>query len=222
MDYRPPLKPTTKREAIKAIDAECMDIMARKNKDYGNDNIGRFGLMGIVVRLNDKLERLIQLTDPCRQGGPAVKDESIRDTMLDARNYAEIALLFMDGNWGLPWDEINTPVHKPPVSRDPDAPCPLARDGRHNWKIDGAGAQHCLNCKAVRRDFCPPHSWKRFDGVEVCVICGMYREQLQKTCRHKTKWQTDHGTHICEDCGKEISSIEVWDHPGPCEYEPGG
>lgn len=101
--YVHPILPNpTKQSAIETIDAECMDIMRRKNKDYGQDNIGKFGVYGVVVRMNDKLERIINLVKrPDYEG--AVVDESLEDTLLDLRNYAVITLLLLREQWDLPW-----------------------------------------------------------------------------------------------------------------------
>jgi len=64
---------------------------------YGSKAIGRFGLFGIVVRLSDKLERLITLTS---QPSTATDDESIDDTLRDIAGYAIIALILRSGKWG--------------------------------------------------------------------------------------------------------------------------
>lgn len=63
--------------------------MEMKNKDYGADsdpfrNFREFGLLGILVRLSDKLARLRTFTE---RGELSVKDESVTDTIIDARNY---------------------------------------------------------------------------------------------------------------------------------------
>jgi len=64
---------------------------------YGKDAVGRFGLYGVVVRMNDKMERLINLTT--RQDVPS-NDESIDDTLKDIAGYAIIALILRSGKWG--------------------------------------------------------------------------------------------------------------------------
>lgn len=60
-----------------------------KNQDYGaNDdpfrNFRAFGSFGILVRLSDKLARILTYTE---RGELTVKDESVTDTVLDAINY---------------------------------------------------------------------------------------------------------------------------------------
>jgi len=64
---------------------------------YGKDAVGRFGLYGVVVRMNDKMERLINLTS---KPSTITDDESIDDTLRDIAGYAIIALILRSGKWG--------------------------------------------------------------------------------------------------------------------------
>ena len=48
---------------------------------------------GILVRMSDKMQRLISLTRPGTI--QKVKDESIEDTVVDLRNYADYLLAFV-------------------------------------------------------------------------------------------------------------------------------
>ena len=68
-----------------------------KSQAYGAKAIGRFGLHGIVVRMSDKIERLITLsTNP----HTTTDDESIDDTLRDLAGYAINALILRQGKWG--------------------------------------------------------------------------------------------------------------------------
>lgn len=63
--------------------------MAKKNEDYGANedpfrNFRAFGEFGILVRLSDKLARILTYVE---RGQLTVKDESVTDTLLDAINY---------------------------------------------------------------------------------------------------------------------------------------
>ena len=80
------------------ITKEGRDLFARKANDYGGtlDNISMTGLSGIAVRLVDKIARLHSLTNGVEQ---KVKDESIRDTLIDISNYGKIGVLLLDGVW---------------------------------------------------------------------------------------------------------------------------
>lgn len=74
-------------------------VMVGKNSDYALEDYPYKNLEstaaftrvsteeGILVRMGDKMSRLGVLLDPSNSG-PAVKDESIDDTLLDLINYA--------------------------------------------------------------------------------------------------------------------------------------
>lgn len=82
-------------ERHQAILDTMHDTFVRKNQDYGNsfhDLYQEFGLTSSIIRLQDKLSRLKTLSKQEAQ----VKDESIRDTLLDLANYAVMTILEMD------------------------------------------------------------------------------------------------------------------------------
>ena len=53
---------TTFEQAIDLVLTEMRDTMVRKQKDYGPGNIADMGELGLVVRVNDKMARLKNLT----------------------------------------------------------------------------------------------------------------------------------------------------------------
>src|SRR5512139_2107405 len=61
-----------------------------KQSDYGSRNISSFGTFGVVVRMNDKFERIKNLFSK-RRKRPV--NESIRDSFRDIANYALIAYM---------------------------------------------------------------------------------------------------------------------------------
>lgn len=69
---------------------EVKNTLLRKREDYGDyrNTIGRFGLKGIVVRLTDKMERLINLT----WGNHPPNYETLYDTLLDIAGYAVLGM----------------------------------------------------------------------------------------------------------------------------------
>ena len=74
---------------------EIHDTYKRKNADYGNsfgEQFNEYGLLSAVIRLDDKMRRLKQLLKNEAQ----VKDESIRDTLLDLANYAIMTIMELD------------------------------------------------------------------------------------------------------------------------------
>ena len=81
----------------KAICTELSELYARKNNDYGDAFHLSFieeGMAMARIRLGDKLDRFKTLTkDPDSQN---VKDESVRDTLIDLANYAIMTVMEMD------------------------------------------------------------------------------------------------------------------------------
>ena len=73
---------------MKQIQAEGLELFIRKNADYG-DSYKQYGLIGVLVRLQDKINRCLNIT----KNGISVKDESLRDTLIDLHNYAAMALM---------------------------------------------------------------------------------------------------------------------------------
>ena len=69
-------------------------LYEKKNADYGDSfskTFDEFGLTSSAVRLNDKMERFKKLIKQEAQ----VKDESIKDTLLDLANYAVLTIVEM-------------------------------------------------------------------------------------------------------------------------------
>lgn len=85
-----------KREKIfRQICAEMISVYHDKNLDYGNsfgESVEEFGLTAAVVRIGDKYRRLKSLV--AKQ--PRVKDESVKDTLLDMANYAIMTLIELE------------------------------------------------------------------------------------------------------------------------------
>lgn len=68
------------------------DLFIQKNSDYGN-SFEDFTFLGIIIRLNDKINRLLSLT--CNDVNK-VKDESVMDTINDLYNYTVISLMYRE------------------------------------------------------------------------------------------------------------------------------
>ena len=56
-----PNKPVTFEQAMARLNAECDQIMIKKQLDYGNLNIAIWDVLGVAVRLTDKVMRLREL-----------------------------------------------------------------------------------------------------------------------------------------------------------------
>jgi hypothetical protein len=74
------------------IQAEALQLFINKNADYG-DAFAEFGVIGVLMRIEDKIKRSIHITE---RGVNLVPDEKIRDTLLDLHNYAAMALMLLD------------------------------------------------------------------------------------------------------------------------------
>lgn len=85
-------------------------LLSSKQHDYGHKNIDRFGIQGIVVRLNDKYERLanLEFTRQFAAKGntilPRVNESKI-DTLMDIVGYCVIGLMVLDDTFRLELSE---------------------------------------------------------------------------------------------------------------------
>jgi hypothetical protein len=70
-------------------------VFDKKQRDYGSQNISKFGELGVLVRMSDKLERLINLIQKKREAS----NESIEDSYLDSSNYGIIGYMVRKGWW---------------------------------------------------------------------------------------------------------------------------
>lgn len=105
------------RENIhKQICDNMHDLYVRKNRDYGSsvtDTYNKFGLTSFLVRISDKLNRVINLSQAKEN---LVKDEKVEDTLMDLANYAILALIELKmEEKQLCQEAINTDI-KPPMS----------------------------------------------------------------------------------------------------------
>ena len=78
---------------------EAAVLAAKKQNDYGPENIRITGLPGLSTRIMDKASRLVNLT--INKKGAEVDDERVFDTLMDIANYGTIGMLLEKGKWGL-------------------------------------------------------------------------------------------------------------------------
>ena len=87
----------TKVERHEELCAYLNTLYAKKNHDYGDSFHEMFleeGWASSRIRLTDKLNRFKQLTkNPESQ---QIKDESVRDTLIDLANYALMSVMELD------------------------------------------------------------------------------------------------------------------------------
>jgi hypothetical protein len=74
------------------VQSEGRELFIRKNKTYG-DSFARYGPIGVLVRIGDKISRLQQIDNT---GINMVYDESLRDTLIDLHNYSAMAIMLLD------------------------------------------------------------------------------------------------------------------------------
>jgi hypothetical protein len=79
-------------EQMKRVQTEGLELFRKKNADYG-DAFAKFGPVGVIVRMEDKIQRFVSITN---SGVNLVNNESLRDTLIDLHNYAAMAIMLMD------------------------------------------------------------------------------------------------------------------------------
>ena len=79
-------------DQMKNVQADALALFTKKNADYG-DAFAKYGAIGVLMRIEDKLQRAISIT---KNGVNLVNDEGIRDTLLDLHNYAAMAIMLLD------------------------------------------------------------------------------------------------------------------------------
>lgn len=79
-------------EQMKQIQDEALELFSKKNVDYG-DAFAKYGVIGVLMRIEDKLQRYMTITKNCVN---LINDEGIRDTLIDLHNYSAMALMLLD------------------------------------------------------------------------------------------------------------------------------
>lgn len=82
-----------------------IQLLDKKQQDYGPRNISSFGLLGVLVRMNDKFERLKNnisfesVDGEVRVFLKVPANETMEDTFRDVSNYAIISLMLKNNTW---------------------------------------------------------------------------------------------------------------------------
>lgn len=79
---------------LEIVQNKCLEMFKKKNQDYG-DAFAKFGVIGILMRIEDKIQRSLSIT---KNGVNLVDDEGIRDTLMDLHNYAAMGVMLLDEN----------------------------------------------------------------------------------------------------------------------------
>ena len=77
---------------------DVVHTVISKQRDYGKENITRFGQFGLIVRVHDKLARLEHLI----ANSSEPNHESQRDTVLDLIGYSILGIVFARSQFDLP------------------------------------------------------------------------------------------------------------------------
>lgn len=79
---------------------EVISTLIKKQKDYGPENISRFGDVGLLIRMHDKIARLENILAKTQNDFNraisinSVQDETIVDTLIDIIGYSAIAIMW--------------------------------------------------------------------------------------------------------------------------------
>ena len=101
---------------MEKVQKEGLELFKKKNADYG-DAFANYGVVGVLVRMGDKIARLQSITT---KSVSLVNSESLRDTLIDLHNYSAMAIMLLDE------DKKNQEKYKfqSPSSKRPPPPPP--------------------------------------------------------------------------------------------------
>ena len=76
-------------EQMTKVQTEALELFKKKNTDYG-DAFAEYGVIGVLMRIEDKLKRSVSIT---KNGVNLVKDEKIRD-----KSVLDFGIIFVSNN----------------------------------------------------------------------------------------------------------------------------
>jgi hypothetical protein len=77
---------------MELVQKEGLELFKKKNADY-NDAFAKYGAIGILVRMGDKISRVQSITT---KQITLINSESLRDTLIDLHNYSAMAIMLLD------------------------------------------------------------------------------------------------------------------------------
>jgi hypothetical protein len=86
----------TYEENLGCLLDDIQKMLRAKHHDYGVDNLKKRGLLGIMVRLDDKMARIDNLSNNQNTDKQPQVDEKISDTLMDIAGYAIQAILLLE------------------------------------------------------------------------------------------------------------------------------
>ena len=91
-NYQNIIKSSSRVEQYERVQKEANELFRKKNTDYG-DAFAKYGTVGVLVRMGDKIARLQSIS---KNSVTLVDDEKLRDTLIDLHNYAAMAIMCLD------------------------------------------------------------------------------------------------------------------------------
>jgi len=79
-------------QQMQEVQSIGLELFKKKNADYG-DAFAKFGTIGVLMRIEDKIQRALSITN---SGIQLVNDERIEDTLIDLHNYSAMALMLLN------------------------------------------------------------------------------------------------------------------------------
>ena len=123
-------------------------IYEQKNSDYGNsfgETFKKLGIISAITRISDKYNRICSLATKSAEERK-VKDESIKDTLLDMANYCIMTVIEIENENGEESKSVNE-VAKWIVSSDGYYPyCSKCGYRPDREKLERGELDNCPNC----------------------------------------------------------------------------
>ena len=79
---------------MEKLQREELNLYIAKSFDYGSEPIKETGVVGLLVRIIDKVHRALHLSEDGRIA--MVTDENLKDTLMDISNYANMAIIELE------------------------------------------------------------------------------------------------------------------------------
>lgn len=83
-----------KIKQMKIIQNEALELFHKKQISY-EDNFADYGIAGLIVRIGDKIQRLVSVSN---SGISLINTKTLRDILVDLHNYAAMAIIMIDEN----------------------------------------------------------------------------------------------------------------------------
>ena len=79
---------------MEKLHEEELKLYTMKTHDYGEKPVEETGVVGLLVRILDKVHRALHISEDGRIA--MVTDEKLKDTLMDISNYANMCIMELD------------------------------------------------------------------------------------------------------------------------------